>query len=62
MNFVKGSISFGPNRKERRAASSDARNNKVQSATSRRMARPDRQEKLATGFMKIDDFFHGRRV
>lgn len=58
MNFVK--MVFGPNRKERRAASSEARNNKVASRTARRMARPEKQEMLANGFMKIDDFFQIR--
>ena len=48
MKFIK--MVFGPGRKERRAAS----------RTARRMARPEKQEMLADGFMKIDDFFHIR--
>lgn len=58
MKFIE--MVFGPGRKERRAASSEARNNKVASRTARRMARPEKQEMLADGFMKIDDFFHIR--
>lgn len=58
MNFVK--MVFGPGRKKRRAVSSEARNNKVASRTARRMARPEKQEMLANGFMKIDDFFQIR--
>lgn len=58
MKFVK--MVFGPSRKERRVASSEARNNKPVSASVKRMSRPEKQEMLTNGFLKIDTFFQSR--
>lgn len=51
---------FGPSRKERRVASFEARNNKPVSASVKRMSRPEKQEMLTNGFLKIDTFFQSR--
>lgn len=58
MKFIK--TVFGPSRKERRAASSEARSNKVTSASVKRMSRPGKQEMLANGYLKLDTFFQSR--
>lgn len=58
MKFIK--MVFGPSRKERRAASSEARSNKVVKTSVKRMSRPEKQEMLTNGYLKIDTFFQSR--
>lgn len=58
MKFIK--TAFGPSRKERRAASSEARNNKVTKGSVKRMSRPGKQDMLTNGYLKLDTFYKSR--